>query len=276
VARKKYTKAQRGLGPREVAAKENWPTDIHTGERRPPSPRTLLGDVDYNRLIKTLQLYPTNKDAAAALGVSDRTLRRYLHEGIPPNAKLSRKKLAAVHSGARRRAEYAKLKNAPIIPRKIPIHRHLGGTQTDTIYIEGMGPFDVLEILYKACLSGLYMTYSITLKFDIGVEHSITGWFEPETGRFIPVDSKEWNETKKNLTRSQREGLSLVTILNNHPFVATRPVAVMPGNLCDPAEYEEQIHNAFNRPYMRPVSIVFYKPRAKLLMTDEQLRAAGY
>ncbi len=276
MARKKYTKAQRGLGPRQVAAKENWPTDINTGERRPPSPRTLLGDVDYNRLIKTLQHYPTNKAAAVALGVSDRTLRRYLHEGIPPTAKLSRRKLASVHSGAIRRAEYADLKGTGKPPRKIEIHRHLQGTQTDTVYIEGLGPMDVLEILFAACVSQKYMTYSITLKFDIGAEHSLTGWFEPETGRFIPVDSDEWNKIKKHMTRDQRESLSLVSILSNHPFVSTRPVGISQGYICDPQDYEDQIYNAFNRPYMRPVSIVFYKPKPKMLMTDEQLEAAGY
>lgn len=270
MARKKYTKVLRGLGPRQVAAKENWPSDYFTGERRPPSPRTLLGDVDYERLIYILEFYPKRADAAAKLGVSTRTLRRYIHEGIPPGAKLTRRKQAAVFTGLKRREAYANLQDKPIKKTPVQIMRYLSGTRTDTVYIDGADYMQVLHLLLSKCHAKdshgypLYLSYSMTLKFDLGDVPELQGFWDKDNAHFIPVDSDDFKKMKKELKPSEIAALSFVTIAADHPFISTARVAMTQG-ACSGDDYVMQLQHAFGLAYMRPVSIVFYKPRPYMI-----------
>ncbi len=249
--------------PRAVAARENWPRDYWTGEPRPPSPRQLLGDIDYQRLIKIMQLAPSKAQAARDLGVSPRTLGRYLDFGIPPGAKLSRVKQAAIHRVYVKKANDLEMRGYEIKRKEVFIQRHLSNTRTDTYYIDGADTEDVKKLLYNACLSQQYMTYSMTLKFDLdalGIVE-LKGFFDKYSGQFVEVDSKEWKEMKKGMTKAEREALSFVVIAAANPFLSTDHIPIQFGDMCSADEYADQINHAFGRPYTRPVSIVFYKPR---------------
>lgn len=198
----------------------------------------------YKRLIYVTQYVETNREAAERLGISDSTLRRWKKYGIPERSAINKQYTtkinrvsAAMIAHQNKRVESGKPYHEL---RTLYYYRTFGGVRTKYWIVKGATYEQMLEILLRECVRGVYSGYSLLLEMTVPFQ----GLFDGES---TFVSSEEIKDVPMRERRKLRASSSWIETTLENPFVSTRNFPLVPGQ-CHPEDFEDTLYHFYGMP----------------------------
>lgn len=199
-----------------------------------PRGRGFMQAPAYQNLKTILHLSDSNKEAAARLGISDRTLRRWKANGIPEKSKQKYGRKIAHVSGGLKSAEHRKPPSVRKEPRSFYYYRNYGGVRTKHWVVDGAPYDELLYILVHECNKEIYSGFSFLLKLEA-----------PFSGIWDGENKYPENDLQKMSSKDRREirsSGSWLDITMSDPFISTRLMPLLPER-CHPDEFIEALNH---------------------------------
>jgi hypothetical protein len=206
-----------------------------------PTSKHFSGVPAYKRLVYILQHSASNKEAAARIGVSDRTIRRWKALGIPDKSiKQHAKRLREVSYQIQRKEQNIPPSSRPE-PRPVYYYREFGGIRTKYWIVEGL-PYDaILEILMRECLKEIYSGYTLLLKVNVPFEGV---WLGDDV-----ITRQDLEKTPLRDRRKIREAGSWVEVTMQKPYISTKIYPLIPG-FCHPDDFADTVSHFYGSSYL--------------------------
>lgn len=206
-----------------------------SGGVRPPK-RGFMQQAAYQKLKTVLHLSSTNKEAAKRLGISERTLRRWKSQGVPPKSQEKYGLKISRVAGGLKAAEQRKAPSQRKEPRAFYYYREHGGIRTKHFVVDGAPYDELLYILVSECFKEKYSGFSLLLKLDA----PFSGIWDGEN-RYSEKDLHKMSSKERRETRSTGSWLDITM---SDPFISTRIFPLIPGR-CHPDEFAEILNHYF-------------------------------
>jgi DNA-binding transcriptional regulator YdaS (Cro superfamily) len=224
---------------------------------KPRAQRKIINTPLYQRMIYVDQYAKTNKEAAARLGISERSLRRWKRDGISNRASQSPKYTSKINRVAA--GIVSSQQRLPTEQRRElrPVwyyHRQYYTDARSKIYKTAGATYEqLLEIVLRECYRGGYTGFSFELKFNAPFEG------------FMSMDNSimsyaQYQALPKRQQKEVRDLMCFIQVNMDKPFFRSHKIALIPDD-CHPDNFTTTLDNFFHMPNVDITNIKFDEPR---------------
>lgn len=223
----------------------------------------------YSRLVNIIQNTDTNKQAAARIGVSTSTLRRWIQYGISNRALADKKLQSKINRVSAGFLTYRKTTPTEQQKEYRPFSYIRKHARAFTKYwnVENASYEQVLDIMLRECETGIYGGLYFLIKFNV----SFSGYFDGDTGDYYNADGSG-KITDKNGAQLDSKSRSSVRASGSwieqvdpaHPFLNTKLLDLRE-NRCNSGVLHDYLDKFY---YMRHFDIIEVRFNEKTFKDD--------